>query len=265
MADRSAALADRRLASRIADTRLTTVWIVAAIAVPTAIAASIPLAAVDLAYHLRAGDLMLDAGSRPAPRRVHELGPRRAVAEPAMGGAGRPRRALRRRRVARARHAPCGGRGDRHRAALRVVPQRRRLASVVRRAHARGGDPAGRRLPGPAPALRDPLVRPHAVVALAQGPASERRPVGVADRRPVGEHARELLPGPGPVRDRLGAGPGRPARDRDPDPRGRARHDPPHPAQPVRVPRVGVRRVGRAPTSGSGARWPSGAPRPRTP
>jgi hypothetical protein len=63
MADRSAALADRRLASKIADTRLTTVWIVAAIAVPTAIAASIPLAAVDLAYHLRAGDLMLDAGS----------------------------------------------------------------------------------------------------------------------------------------------------------------------------------------------------------
>ena len=38
-------------------------WIVAAIAVPTAIAASIPLAAVDLAYHLRAGDLMLDAGA----------------------------------------------------------------------------------------------------------------------------------------------------------------------------------------------------------
>jgi hypothetical protein len=63
MADRSAALADRRLANRIADTRLTTVWIVAAIAVPTAIAASIPLAAVDLAYHLRAGDLMLDAGA----------------------------------------------------------------------------------------------------------------------------------------------------------------------------------------------------------
>jgi len=45
------------------DTRLTTVWIVAAIAVPTAIAASIPLAAVDLAYHLRAGELMLNAGS----------------------------------------------------------------------------------------------------------------------------------------------------------------------------------------------------------
>ena len=38
-------------------------WIVAAIAVPTAIAASIPLAAVDLAYHLRAGELMVDAGA----------------------------------------------------------------------------------------------------------------------------------------------------------------------------------------------------------
>jgi hypothetical protein len=46
----------------IAQTRLSTVWVVAAIAVPTAIAISTPLSSVDLTYQIRAGELMLDAG-----------------------------------------------------------------------------------------------------------------------------------------------------------------------------------------------------------
>lgn len=45
----------------VANTRLSTVWVVACITVPTALAIATPLAAIDLAYHLRAGNLMLEA------------------------------------------------------------------------------------------------------------------------------------------------------------------------------------------------------------
>jgi hypothetical protein len=46
----------------VASSRLSTVWIVACIAIPTAVAVATPLAAIDLAYQLRAGGLMLDTG-----------------------------------------------------------------------------------------------------------------------------------------------------------------------------------------------------------
>ena len=51
-----------RIAESVRGVRLTTLWVVAAIAVPTAVATSIPLSAVDLAYQIRAGIFMLDAG-----------------------------------------------------------------------------------------------------------------------------------------------------------------------------------------------------------
>lgn len=47
----------------LASVRLSSVWIVACITIPTAVAIATPHAAIDLAYHLRAGGLMLDTSS----------------------------------------------------------------------------------------------------------------------------------------------------------------------------------------------------------
>src|SRR5262245_5439916 len=56
--------------------RLTTVWMVAAVAVPTALVLATPLSSVDLAYQLRAGAMMLDSGHvlRTDPFTVAALG-----------------------------------------------------------------------------------------------------------------------------------------------------------------------------------------------
>lgn len=51
------------LARRVRSVPLTAVWAVAAVAVPAAIVGAARLSAVDLAYHVRAGQIMLDAGS----------------------------------------------------------------------------------------------------------------------------------------------------------------------------------------------------------
>lgn len=47
----------------LASVRLSSIWIVACITIPTAVAIATPHAAIDLAYHLRAGGLMLDTSS----------------------------------------------------------------------------------------------------------------------------------------------------------------------------------------------------------
>jgi hypothetical protein len=65
--------------------RLSQLWAIACVALPLAVLSAGPLVAVDLAYHIRAGEMMLDSHRVLRADPLLPLDARASVAKPAVG------------------------------------------------------------------------------------------------------------------------------------------------------------------------------------
>ena len=228
----------------IAETRLSTAWVVAAIAVPTAIAISTPLSSVDLTYQLRAGELMLDTG-RILRTDVFTVS---AFGDPWLDQQWGAQVVL---------AAIFRGGGWLALALFRGVATALVTSMVYascRNAGASRRWAAGLTLTAGLFATGGFLVRPQlfGMVCfaatqwlLSAGRPPQERALGPPPGGRLGEHARELLPGASLVRDRGGARRAAANADRAAAPRDGPRGDPPHPAEPVRLSDLELHRLDR--------------------
>ena len=144
---------------------------------------------------------------RPPDGRLLGVGVRQALAQPAVAGSDRPGDGLPARRVVRSGRAPRAPGGTRplvrvpRLSCRRCGHQTRGMAHAGQRRHVDGGVHASTATP------RDGLLRGDGLARGSSPNASRRGVDRDPDHHPVGQPARELLPGPIAARTGVGRGP----------------------------------------------------------